>query len=638
MKGRSLRARRRAFFILHSSSLINSERREAFASAVAPCGFWENFGNRLAERKLALPFKLDATIAVKLSDAIFTVVDLETTGGANPANRIIELSALKTRRGEIVAELTTLLNPEMPISYFISQYTGITNEMVKGAPKAKDVLPRLLELLGESVFVAHNASFDYAFVNLELERNGFERLRNRALCTVRLARRLLPKQLKKNLGDLAAYFGIEISARHRARGDSEATVGVLFKLIDIAQDKHRIEHLEELLSLQHKPLRVFKREPKHVRALRERVLPLLPSKPGVYFFYSEQGELLYVGKSKNLKSRVSSYFVDAEHKTDKVRELAMTLRRIEWQVTGSELEALLLESKLIKRHKPRYNALLKRYKSYPFLRLTNHEFPRLEIAMEIENDGAEYFGPFPSMETARQAFATLNGSFLLRECSDEELAKGRACAYLAMRRCLAPCERWRVQNGEYDAELRRVRTFLSGEDAEIIERFVEKMKRLSAELRFEEAAELRERVQSLKRAFYRQAAIAASINEHNVLILLPSAIYSDVCKEFVILFARFGRLVAQEKILLDDSLSLLPKLREIYFNGERAPTECKKEEIDEMRILSSWIYRNRDSLSCLYVQGFHSPETLLQELLDRLCKLSNRASIDFPALSDDESS
>jgi exonuclease, DNA polymerase III, epsilon subunit family len=273
-------------------------------------------------------------MAVTLSDATYTVIDLETTGGANRHNRIIEVSALQVQRGELVGELTSLINPEMPISYFISQYTGITNEMVKHAPTAKEILPKLLALMGESVFVAHNTSFDYTFINLELERNGFDRLENRSLCTVRLARRLLPKQLKKNLGDLSAYFGIEISERHRAKGDCLATVGVLQKLIEIAQEKHRIEHLEELLSLQYKAMRVFKREPKHIRTLRETFLPKLPEQPGVYFFYSEYGELLYIGKSKNLKSRVTSYFVDTEHKADKVKELVMTLRRIEWQITA----------------------------------------------------------------------------------------------------------------------------------------------------------------------------------------------------------------------------------------------------------------------------------------------------------------
>lgn len=569
-----------------------------------------------------------------LSDATYTVIDLETTGGATRSNRIIEVSAMQIRRGEVVGELTSLINPEMPISYFISQYTGITNEMVKHAPTAKNVLPDLLRLLGESVFVAHNIAFDYTFVNLELERNGFERLENRSICTVRLARRLLPKQLKKNLGDLSAYFGIQITARHRAKGDCEATVGVLHKLIEIAQEKHRIEHLEELISLQYKAMRVFKREPKHIRTIRETFLPKLPEQPGVYFFYSERGELLYIGKSKNLKFRVASYFIDTEHKADKVKELVVYVRTIDYRVAGSELEALLMESKLIKLHKPRYNTLLKRYKSYPFLRLTNHDFPRLEIAMEIEQDGGEYFGPFPSMETARSVFTVLNRTFLLRECSDEELRKARACVYLDLHRCLAPCERWRVETGEYTDELNRVRRFLSGIDAEIIDTLTSKMKQLASEHRFEEAAEFRARIQSLRRVFYRQASVTASINENNVLILLPSASYSDVCKEFLILFIRFGRLAAQEKVLLDDVLTLSPMLSSLYFNGATAPAECKKEEIDEMQILSSWIYHNRDTLSCLYVQKSHTPDALLQELIERLCSLSSHEKIELASESE----
>lgn len=574
---------------------------------------------------------------MNLSEAVFTVVDLETTGGANAANRIIEVAALKVRRDEIIGELTSLINPEIPISYFISQYTGITNEMVKSAPKAKAILPQLLVLLGESVFVAHNIAFDYTFVNLELERNGLGRLENRSLCTVRLARRLLPKTLKKNLGDLAAYFGVQITNRHRAKGDCEATVGVLQKLIEIAEEKHRIAELEELVSLQYKAMRVFKREPKHIRLIREQFLPKVPEQSGVYFFYSEKNELLYIGKSKNLKSRVASYFVDTEHKPDKVKEMVMVIRKIEWRVAGSELEALLLESKLIKLYKPRYNTLLKRYKSYPFLRLSTHAYPKLEIALEIETDGAEYFGPFSSMETARVVFGILNKSFQLRECSDEELKKGRACVYLDMRRCLAPCESHRVQNGEYQSELNRVKRFLSGEDAEIIDSLLVKMKNLAAEHRFEEAAEYRGQIQSLRRVFYRQAAVTASINENNALILLPSAIYSEVCKEFLILFIRFGRLVAQEKSLLDDALSLLPMLKAVFFNGDTAPAECKKEEVDEMQIISSWIYHNRQTLSFLYVRADHSPETLMNEVLDRLCKLSNHSIIDLESELADES-
>lgn len=562
------------------------------------------------------------TEPVRITDATFAVVDLETTGGAHPENTIIELCALKVCGGEIIDELTTLVNPQQPIPYFISQYTGITNEMVKTAPPLAQVLPELLALIGESVFVAHNISFDFRFVNMELRRHGKASLNNPALCTVRLARRLLPKQQRKSLGELAQWFGITLKDRHRARGDALATVQVLQKLIEIASEQHGVEYLDELLSLQYQPMRYFKKEPVHIQQLRERTLPKLPEKPGVYLMRSATAELLYIGKSKNLKARVSSYFASEAHKAEKVKELMRAVRTIEVIPTGSELEALLLESRLIKLHKPRYNTLLKRYKSYPFLRLTAERFPRLEIAMSVQDDGAEYFGPFSSMQVVRDVFDVLSKNSLLRECSDEEFSKGRACIYLDLQRCLAPCEPARKVEEAYRQEVARVRRFLSGEESELIQVLVEKMKRLASALKFEEAAELRSKIYSLRRVFYRQADIVASVNENNLLVILPSESYSEVCKEFVVLFIRFGRLIAQHKIMRNEALELEERIREIFFSGAQKPEHCEREEIDEMQILSSWIYQNRESLSCLYVKPYETAEQMLGALLERLGELS----------------
>jgi DNA polymerase-3 subunit epsilon len=564
---------------------------------------------------------------LKISDAVFTVIDLETTGGVKPEHSIIEFSALKVRRGEIMDEFTSLVNPRQPISFFISQYTGITNEMVRHAPVIADLLPQLKQFIGTSVFVAHNLSFDLGFVNMELERHGYEPLENPALCTVRLARRLLPKTQRKNLGELAASFGIEIQNRHRAKGDALATVRVLTELINLAAVEHGAEHLQELLSLQYQPMRKFKREPRHIQKIRNHLLPKLPEKTGVYFFYSAKDELLYIGKSKNLKARVSSYFTHNAEKPDKVKELVSVVRRVEWQPTGSELEALLIESRLIKLHRPRYNTMLKRYKSYPFLRLTAHQFPRLETATEVQPDGAEYFGPFSSMEVVQDVLDVMNKNFLLRECSDVEFKKGRACVYADLHRCLAPCEPHRFTSTRYNEELARVRRFLSGQNAEIIDVLMEKMKRLADELRFEEAAELRGKIQSLRRVFYRQSDITASVNQNNLLILLPSENHSKSVKEFTILFVRFGRLVAQTKIFPETAEQLGSWVQGIYSAGETAPEQCRKEEIDEMQILSSWIYHNRETLSCLYIGAEQTLQEILAELSERLLKLTQSAAV-----------
>lgn len=557
-----------------------------------------------------------------LTDAVFTVIDLETTGGVQPENTIIEISALKVQHGNIVDELTTLINPEQPISYFISQYTGITNEMVKNAPRLPEVLPHLCSLIGDSVFVAHNIHFDFRFLNMELGRYGYAPLKNATLCTLRLARRLLPKQQRKNLGELAQWFGIPITERHRARGDALVTVQILQKLLDIAADEHHIESIDELLSLQFQPMRHFRKEPAHIRRIREHDLPQLPEQSGVYMMRSASGEVLYIGKSKNLKARVSSYFTHDPDKPEKVRELIRYVRTIETIPTGSELEALLLESRLIKAHRPRYNTLLKRYKSYPFLRLSNHPYPRLEIAMSVEDDGAEYFGPFSSMEVVRDVLEVLNKNSLLRECSDEEFQKGRACLYLDLHRCLAPCETAQQSADAYQREIARIRRFLSGEDSALIQLLTERMHRLAAELRFEEAAELRSKIQSLRRIFYRQADVVASVNENNLLILLPSERFSDHCKEFVVLFVQFGRLKAQRKVLLSEAATLEAEIQAVYFSGGKKPAHCRKEEIDEMQILANWIYHHREQLSCLYIKPFRSAQEVIAELAVRLLKLS----------------
>lgn len=560
---------------------------------------------------------------IKIPEAVFTVVDLETTGGVQPENRIIEICAIKVQGGRTLDVCDTLVNPQIPIPYFISQYTGITNEMVSSAPVAKDVLPKFIDLVENTVFVAHNVPFDFGFINMELSKNGFEKIENRWLCTLRLARRLLPKQQRANLGELSAYFGIQIQNRHRARGDSEATVKVLYELIKIAREQHGVEDIEDLLSLQFRAIRHFKKEPRHFQKLRRETITHIPTRPGVYLMKSDDGEVLYVGKSKNLKARVSSYFNQNLDRAEKVNELVNYVRKIEYILTGTELEALLLESKLIKAHRPRYNTLLKRYKAYPFIRLTAHEFPKLEIVEEIEKDGAEYFGPFSSLDMVTDVLEILNKHFLLRKCSDQDFRKNRTCIYLDLKRCMAPCDDGPLKEQKYKEEILKVRNFLSGRDPEILVLMTEKMKALAEELRYEEASETKSKIKSLRRVFYRQASITSSVNENNVIILLPSEKYSDTCKEFVLLFVRFGRLVAEMKVLHDEAvLSLDEFIKHIYFNGQVATLEGTKEQIDEMQILAGWIYRNRSSLSCLYVRPEHRLSSLHEELVERIDKLS----------------
>jgi DNA polymerase-3 subunit epsilon len=559
-----------------------------------------------------------------ISETTFTVVDLETTGGLQETNRIIDLCAIKVKNGKVFDRYATLINPQIPISFFITQYTGISNEMVSSAPLFESIQNDLYKFLDGSVFVAHNVTFDLGFLNMEFERCGNEKLNNRWLCTYRLAKRLLPQQKKVNLGDLSNYFGITIKDRHRANGDTEATVGILQHLIEIAGEKHGIDRLDELISLQFKPFRHFKKEPQHVQHLREQVVGLLPKKPGVYLMKSQSNEILYIGKSKNLKARVSSYFNHTEH-SDKVKELIGRVKKLDHIVTGSELEALLLESRLIKQHKPAFNTLLKHYRTYPFIILTEHEYPKLEISTNGFSESTEAFGPFNSMELARKVLDILQKEFKLRKCSTREFSRSRTCLYLEMQSCIGPCHAEdETIKTTYAFELSQLKQFLSGHDPVLIKHLKAKMKGLAEIRHYEEAAELRKKIKSLSKIFYRQASITASANQNNALILLPSQDFSEDNPMFCVLLVRYGRLMHQKTVLASEISDLKPFLEDTYFNGHPRPDHIQKDELDEMMVLANWIYHKRHSLQCLYIKEAESLKKVLKNLDKRIGKLSEK--------------
>jgi len=185
-----------------------------------------------------------------VSAATFTVLDLETTGGAPPEHKITEISAFRIVNLEIVDEFTTLVNPERNIPPFITNLTGINQDMVNTMPPSREVLPALTEFLGDSVVVAHHSQFDRGFLDNELLLAGMETINNADLCTSRLARRILPWLPSKSLGNLAVFFGIEITDRHRAAGDAFATCRLLLILLDYLRERG-IETLEEVLLFQY---------------------------------------------------------------------------------------------------------------------------------------------------------------------------------------------------------------------------------------------------------------------------------------------------------------------------------------------------------------------------------------------------
>ena len=277
---------------------------------------------------------------------MFAIVDIETTGGYASGNCITEI-AIAIHDGEKMVDFfETLINPEIPIPRYIQSLTGITNAMVSQAPVFEEVAPKIYGLLHNKVFVAHNVNFDYSFIKHHLGQWGYN-LDCKKLCTVRLGRKVLPGYQSYSLGNICRSLHIEVENRHRAGGDTLATVQ-LFECILKNDNGGEIKAM-----LKGKAKEQFL--PPHLPV--EKVAQL-PSCPGVYYFHNQKGKIVYVGKAKDLKKRVNSHFSNnkaGKQKQDFLREIY----NVSYQLCGSELMAFILESIEIKRLWPLYNRSLK---------------------------------------------------------------------------------------------------------------------------------------------------------------------------------------------------------------------------------------------------------------------------------------
>jgi len=275
---------------------------------------------------------------------LYTIVDIETTGGKFNEEGITEIAIYKYDGHEVVDQFISLVNPEREIQPFVVNLTGINSKMLRNAPKFYEVAKRIVEITEGTILVAHNAKFDYRILKTEFKRLGFP-FERETLCTVELSKDLIPDLPSYSLGKLVRSLGIPVTDRHRASGDALATVK-LFKLL-LSKDTNKTIIKE---SIRKEPK--FQMEPRLIDIIEN-----LPSKTGVYYMHKADGEIIYIGKSKNIKNRVNQHFTGTTTKSKKIQTQVLT---VTYEATGSELVALLKESEEIKRNKPILNRALRR--------------------------------------------------------------------------------------------------------------------------------------------------------------------------------------------------------------------------------------------------------------------------------------
>ncbi len=333
-----------------------------------------------------------------MKDQLFAVIDVETTGGGINGNRLTEICIVLLRGSKILDKYTSLINPEKEIPRQITALTGIDNSMVANAPKFYEVAKKVEEITRDAIFVAHNVNFDYNVLRNEFRELGFEYSR-RKLCTVRLSRKLIPGLFSYSLGRLCDSINIPISNRHRAEGDTDATVILFQRLLSLDED-HRV--INSFLHTRSRQATL----PPHIDADQ---IHDLPGSPGIYLFKDRQHKVIYAGKAVDIKKRVVSHFYD---RMSKEYQLGQETYHIDHETTGSELVALLLEAECIRKYYPKFNRAQKR--PGPVYQIVSYTNQRgiLQLALEKTVKKRESIGTFYSRAMAQEKL-----EYLCREYS-----------------------------------------------------------------------------------------------------------------------------------------------------------------------------------------------------------------------------
>ncbi|RZS93880.1 exonuclease domain-containing protein [Aquimarina brevivitae] len=305
----------------------------------------------------------------------FAIIDVETTGKGITGNRITEICIVLLQQGEIIDKFTTLVNPQCTISPFITGLTGIDNDMVRDAPTFPEIAEQIISMTTDAVFVAHNVNFDYNVIRGEFKSLGYTYTRKK-LCTVRLSRKLVPGLLSYSLGKLCRALDIPLVDRHRAEGDTDATVQLFQYLLALDEGQKTIQQFINARSKQ-------ATLPPH---LDPTAIENLPETTGIYLFKDQQGKIIYVGKAKNIKQRVISHFYD---KKNREYALGQSTHDIDFETTGNELVALLVEADKIQQHYPKYNVAQKRpVHMFRIIRYTNRKGV-IQLAIDRSRSSAQ---------------------------------------------------------------------------------------------------------------------------------------------------------------------------------------------------------------------------------------------------------
>ena len=358
-------------------------------------------------------------------------------------------------------------------------------------------------------------------------------------------------------------------------------------------------------------------------------LTRVPAKPGVYLFKDEKGRILYVGKARDLRNRLRSYFQKSAALDERKAAMVRSVRDFEYTVTENELEAFVLEANLIKQFRPKYNILLRDDKSYPYLKLTvNETWPRLEVVRRVQKDGARYFGPYVPAGAMWEILSFIRNNFNIRTCKYSLEKRMRPCIQHQIKRCMAPCG-GNVDHDEYMQMIGEVRLLLEGRNSGLLSVLEKKMRRLSAEMKYEEAALLRDRIRAIRQISERQKAVAPQLGDVDVI-----GIFREEGRVvFKVLFIRNGFMIGSRHFIIVDAAgetdgALLGNFIGRFYEKEiiPAPEVLCPFRPEDSGLLASWLSGRRDSAVKIAVpkRGIRKKLVAMAEENALLLSLSDR--------------
>lgn len=354
----------------------------------------------------------------------YAIIDVETTGGDPKSNgRITEIAIYLVVDNEIIDQLTTLINPECHIPSYIARLTGITDEMVANAPKFYEVAKRVVEITQDAVFVGHNVGYDYSFVQHEFRRLGYS-YRRMTFDTVKMSRKLLPGHESYSLGKLSSDLGIHIENRHRASGDARATVDLFLLLLSKMEGDDLPSNSVIAKSFGTNIARML--------------FETLPEEAGVYYLHDAHANIIYVGKSTNIAKRTLTHF--SNQKDKKSMEMCLRVADISYEITGSELIALLLEDIEIKRHQPMFNRVQRRKSSEYGIWATYNDEGYLALTIEKKSKNGVLVCQFASVQRAKAKLYELIEKFELCQKICGQYKASGVCFHYQIGLCKGACQ------------------------------------------------------------------------------------------------------------------------------------------------------------------------------------------------------